>query len=418
MVLDMSDPVDRPTDFVPPRARTDLAHPLRDAADPRLLVQRSGRQLSAGRIRLDGACLRLPCPRASLRVCTHRASCGGCRSRSGDRCRLLRTQCRSRHGCRLRSTLFIVRRWPDRDVRWRAVLGSTAIVLTPACLLIYGRTVTGDQAESYGGTTVRGPSRGRDLRSGSPEQSAGRSVGVVHSDPRRDARDCVAGDGRRRIARRHCVCMDPLVSWPGGLRSPRGRHLVTWAFVLACVTFLFVAVALQAITVKVQDEVIELGYVYTSYCVGAAVVSLGLAAGIRSLVARREYWGFSGRRCSLSCSLRARTAHRELATVGTAERIASLTVNYSRPSTRPPVPGALPSPSRTGPRVDGPITTRSAWLTVSKWSSNITSTSRSAMALLARRDDVCGWNAREVPRCCINTTSPFVDRASAGCRAT
>ena len=51
--------------------------------------------------------------------------------------------------------LFIVRQWSQRDVRWRALLGSSAILLTPAFFVIYGRTVTGEQAESYGGTTVR-----------------------------------------------------------------------------------------------------------------------------------------------------------------------------------------------------------------------------------------------------------------------
>ena len=313
--------------------------------------------------------------------------------------------------------LFIVRRWSDREVRWRAVLGSTAIVLTPACLLVYGRTVTGDQAESYGGTTVRlgrvaVETFGLGVLSSLPGAAWGLSIRTL--------------GGTLGIVWLAMAVVALLAGiayvWVRSFRGqevfarPAGHHLVTWAFVLACVTFWFVAVALQAITVKVQDEVIELGYVYTSYCVGAAVVSLGLAAGIRALVTRREYWGFFGP---------------ALLAVGLSFVLVQLTVNW-RLSEQ--LNAALvPNRQLLAAFDDDRSRSRSVAKPFENWTAGgwpdyyevgmvdglevvfqYSSTSRSAMALLARRDDCSRADARGVPRYCIRTTPPFVDRASAG----
>lgn len=190
---------------------------------------------------------------------------------------------------------FIGRRWSDKDLRWGAVLGSAAILMAPALLLIYGRTVTGDQAQSYGGTTVRtgrvaAETFGLGILSSLPGaawalsvRTLGGTLGIVW------------------VAMAVVLMLGGIsFVWMRSFRGhdifarPEGHDLITWAFVAACVTFWFVAIALQAITVKVQDEVVGLGYVYTAYCVGAAVVSLGLAAAIRALVARRECWGAYG----------------------------------------------------------------------------------------------------------------------------
>jgi hypothetical protein len=191
--------------------------------------------------------------------------------------------------------LLIMRRWADRGVRWTVVLGSAAIVLTPAFLLIYGRTVTGDQAQSYGGTTVRlgrvaVETFGLGVLSSLPGAAWGLSIRTL--------------GGTLGIVWMAMAIVVLLVGityvWVRSFRGedifarPDGTRLIRWVFGLACITFWFVAVAVQALTVKVQDEVIELGYVYTSYTVGAAVVSLGLAAVIRTLVARREWWGSYG----------------------------------------------------------------------------------------------------------------------------
>ena len=168
-------------------------------------------------------------------------------------------------------------------------------MLTPACLLIYGRTVTGDQAQSYGGTTVRlgraaVETFGLGILSSLPGAAWGLSIRTLGGTLG------IVWLAMAVVALLAGISFVWMRSFHGQdvFARPEGRHLVTWAFALTCVTFWFVAVAIQAITVKVQDEVIELGYVYTSYCVGAAVVSLGLAAGIRELVARRQYWGYYG----------------------------------------------------------------------------------------------------------------------------
>ena len=191
--------------------------------------------------------------------------------------------------------LFTIRRWPQPTVRWRVLLGSAAIVVTPACFLVYGRTVTGEQAETYGGTTVRlgrvaAETFGLGVLSSLPGAAWGLSIRTLGGTLG------MVWLAIGVVALLAGISFVWIRSFRGHEIFPRAdvQHSVTLAFALACVTFWFVAVGIQAITVKVQDEVIELGYVYTSYCVGAAVVALALAAAIRSLVARRDLWSLYG----------------------------------------------------------------------------------------------------------------------------
>ena|GEM_PF-3351287 len=191
--------------------------------------------------------------------------------------------------------LFIVRSWPDSDVRWRAIAGSLAIVMIPAALILYGRTVTGDQAQTYGGTTVRvgrvaAETFGLGILSSIPGAAWGLSIRTLGG---------TLGMVWMAIG---VVVLLAVISfvWLASFRGHEDEsdaepdRLMVAAFASAVIAFWIVAVGLQAVTVKVQDEVIELGYVYTSYCVGAAAVALGLGACIRVFSARRAHWGSFG----------------------------------------------------------------------------------------------------------------------------
>jgi hypothetical protein len=65
--------------------------------------------------------------------------------------------------------------------------------------------------------------------------------------------------------------------------SPVGQAAV----VLAAMIYVVFAIALTSVTVKVQDELRELGYVYTFYAMGSCVVALGIAIAIRSIYFRQ-----------------------------------------------------------------------------------------------------------------------------------
>jgi len=191
--------------------------------------------------------------------------------------------------------LFIVRRWPDRDVRWRAALGSLAIVMIPAALILYGRTVTGGQAETYGGTTVRlgrvaVETFGQGVLSSLPGAAWGLSIRTLGGTL---GMVWLAVGVVALLAGISFVWLGSYHGHDDGSNDEPDRWMLT-AFVLAVITYWIVAVGLQAVTVKVQDEVVAVGYVYTSYAVGAAAVALGLAAGIRVLSTRRAHWRYFG----------------------------------------------------------------------------------------------------------------------------
>ncbi len=92
------------------------------------------------------------------------------------------------------------------------------------------------------------------------------------------------------------------------------------AVAVALAIYWLVAILVQAITVKVQDETIELGYVYTSYSFGAAVIALFLAIVGRAAIHDSRFRGalpVLGRLCRL---LRPRATDDQLETLGAVER--------------------------------------------------------------------------------------------------
>ena len=186
--------------------------------------------------------------------------------------------------------LFALRQWNDRGSRWTAIVGSLSIIVVPAVFVLAGRTVTGDQAESYGGTTVR--------LGGTALRTFG--LGLASSLPGAAWRLSIETLGGMVGIVWFAIGVTVLITWIAAGRTAlvrRGQdrsvpatsdRWLQGVIISMLVIYWFTAVAIQAITVKVQDETIRLGYVYTSYCVGAAVVAFGLAAAARSVFANRR----------------------------------------------------------------------------------------------------------------------------------
>jgi hypothetical protein len=189
--------------------------------------------------------------------------------------------------------LFTVRAWSDRGVRWKVLIGSLTIVLVPAIFILAGRTVTGDQSQNYGGTTVRLGSTA--LRTF--------GLGLASSLPGAAWRLSIETLGGTLGIVTFAIAVTVLLGWFGGgwIRLRRGTEgsegpstRDPWLAVVllaAMGTYWFVAVGIQAITVKVQDETLRLGFVYTSYAVGAAVIALGLAVAARWIAGQRRLDG-------------------------------------------------------------------------------------------------------------------------------
>ena len=69
--------------------------------------------------------------------------------------------------------------------------------------------------------------------------------------------------------------------------GPAGRSaLLAWAGVLAVVIYAAFSLALQSVTVKVQDEAPRVGYVYTWFAMTSSAVALGLAVVGRRVMSR------------------------------------------------------------------------------------------------------------------------------------
>lgn len=189
-----------------------------------------------------------------------------------------------------------VRAWrlDRRASAWWPLLRSGVIVTgVPAALLLYGRTVTGGRADSYGGTTVRLSGALRAL-----------AVGVAGSIPGsawRLARQALGGE--IKVVYTACAVV-ALTAWvvrwwwtfsaeskPADecMASPRVDRTGVLSVAAACVVFAGFALALQASTIKVQDESPSVGYVYTAYAFGASVCALALGTGALAVLRRRSW---------------------------------------------------------------------------------------------------------------------------------
>ncbi|MFT3853908.1 MAG: hypothetical protein QM733_14375 [Ilumatobacteraceae bacterium] len=177
-----------------------------------------------------------------------------------------------------------------RDRRdWRVLLSGVWYTAVPLALLAYGRTVTGKNASSYDGTTARlagtAGTMKRLLAGALPGASWRRSAVAM-------------GGNVPMVFRMLPVAVVVVVVVALWARTARRRLQGGWRFtrrselVAACVApvvYLLFATGLQAVTVKVQNETLAVGYVYMWYAVGACVVALaGAVIATWALAAARS----------------------------------------------------------------------------------------------------------------------------------
>ena len=167
-------------------------------------------------------------------------------------------------------------------------LTRSAIFLgVPALLVLYGRTVNGSNTVTYGGTEIR--------LSGAPRAFA---LGVVGSMPGAAWRlsDRQLGGRLRLVFLVFGIAtfLALLLKWwaqTSDLRtestSDNRQRPGQISVVLAVVIYACFAIGLQAITEKVQDEMLSLGYVYTFYAMTSCAIALGLAVAGQTLYLRR-----------------------------------------------------------------------------------------------------------------------------------
>lgn len=194
------------------------------------------------------------------------------------------------------------KRWRQSQQISRGLCGAALFVALPAIALLYGRTAGGANPSSYAGTQMR--------LSSAPRAFA---YGVLGSLPGS------AWTLSRRIVGGHIRIVGMVfgltfvlvvlvrwwfVTWHAletidGLEASSNLGDKIFVFV-AVATYGLFAVAIQAVTIKVQDEMVGLGYVYTFYAVSSCAVALGLAvlcrfvlSRIRVLALQRTVaWGF------------------------------------------------------------------------------------------------------------------------------
>ena len=201
------------------------------------------------------------------------------------------------------------RRGVRRSIRGWSGVAAITIPGLPALLILYGRTLTSDQAGTYAGTTVR--------LSGAAKTFA---RGVVTSMPGstwRLAIDTLGGrlsvvmfvfgpvlvvgwmahfwlaPWRGAASGQAGEAPEPAVDFDheaaiAAARNPMRTPWVSGASVAAVTIYCSFALLLQSITVKVQDEAPRIGYVYTWYAMTSGGVALGIAIGLRSVARRRD----------------------------------------------------------------------------------------------------------------------------------
>jgi len=178
-----------------------------------------------------------------------------------------------------------------RSATWDPSFAARAIVvpLLPACLVVAGRFVTGSQAATYAGTTVR--------LDGAPTAFVRGALSSLPGGAWKLSVDALGGQiGVVFFVFGTTLMVMCAVCWWWSVPARAARTdeaadrsaLLFAAAVIAVVGYAAFSLALQSITVKVQDEAPRVGYVYTWFAMTSSVVSLGLAVIGRRLVASRS----------------------------------------------------------------------------------------------------------------------------------
>ena len=187
--------------------------------------------------------------------------------------------------------IFLCACWSVRADKRRCLklaVGASVFVGLPAFVILLGRSITGDQAESYGGTTVRMSGAARTF-----------GIGIVSSLPGAAWRHSL-----RNLGGHLSLVFSVFVIGIGLLLALRVwatrsiadsenetrkvQPLGIFAVIAATTLYAMFAIALQAITVKVQDETIGVGYVYTAYAMSSAAIALALAAVAHHVYTRQR----------------------------------------------------------------------------------------------------------------------------------
>lgn len=196
--------------------------------------------------------------------------------------------------------LMLVGAWSHRrSANPRALptlIGASIVGGLPAALVLYGRTVTGDQASTYTGTTVR--------LDGAATTFARGTLTSLPGAAWRLSLDALGGQlavvffvfGTVALVVSACawwfaispepeeVVLDTRPLDVGRLDGAAGQaRLLATAAVLSVAGYASFALAVQSVTVKVQDEAPGVGYVYTWYAMTSAAVALALAIAMRWL---------------------------------------------------------------------------------------------------------------------------------------
>ena len=177
----------------------------------------------------------------------------------------------------------------DRRNTRRAVVGGALFVALPAALVLFGRSVTIGNSASYGGTEVTLDKAARTFERG-----------VLSSIPgaawRLSERSGGGQVGLLPVAFALAALIALLIRfWLGRaqreafIRPSTNKRLGLAAATVAVMTYALFAVALQAITSKVQNEMLGAGYVYTFYAMTSSAVALGVAVAVNAVVAEKRF---------------------------------------------------------------------------------------------------------------------------------
>jgi hypothetical protein len=180
----------------------------------------------------------------------------------------------------------------------KSLSGAALFVAMPALLVLYGRTVTAHNAATYSGTEV---SLGKAPRTF--------VRGVLSSIPGSAWRlsERVLGGRISLVAIIFGVVIfvAMLVRWwfaeseaEPQAASPAVNRIGLSSAVVSVVVYASFAIALQAITPKVQTELLEVGFAYTFYAMSSCAVALCIAVGFKAVLTNERYraWRF------LACS--------------------------------------------------------------------------------------------------------------------
>lgn len=148
--------------------------------------------------------------------------------------------------------------------------------VVPAIALVFGRMLSGSSAQTYGGTTIRLGRRSLEtFRDGLISTLPGSSWNL--------SREQLGGSIGLLLWMVPItlvlifVLVSSLTSQHVQIQQPATtRNLVVGAAIFALTSYWFVGVGIQSVTVKVQDESLRIGYVYTYYAIGATVVAIML----------------------------------------------------------------------------------------------------------------------------------------------